>query len=209
MAFPLELASKLSGATPFQLRKWRRAGLLTPEVSGERPPIYSYRDVVALRAMVFLRAKTSSQKLTKAWSNLDTIDMVDVADHPSSFSFGTDGKKIFVRSMSGDVLDLTFKPGHRLTEFTFEQLFEEFDNFRGERVINFERPAPSLTVHPRTLGGWPVVAGTRVPFDAIAQLVDGESVLLSDVPELFPRVTVDQARDAIAFSESLEAVPAS
>jgi uncharacterized protein (DUF433 family) len=208
MAFPLELASKLSGATPFQLSKWRRTGLLVPEVSHERPPIYSYRDVVALRAMVFLRAKTSSQKLTKAWANLDTIDMVEVADHPSEFKFGSDGSKIFVLAASGDVLDLTFKPGHRLTEFTFEELFEEFENFRGERVINFERPASSLSVHPRTLGGWPVVAGTRVPFDAIAQLVDGESVLLADVPDLFPRVTVEQARDAIAFSESLGAVTA-
>ncbi len=202
MTYTPELAVKLSGATSYQLTKWRRTGLLVPEVQPKRPPIYSYRDVVALRAMVFLRAKTSAQKLRAAWGKLD---MVALADHPSDFSFGTDGKVIFVRRPDGVVMDLTHKTGHLVTEYTFEELFEEFNNFRGETVVNFERPAKSLTVHPRTLGGWPVVAGTRVPFDTIAQLVDEESVFVEDIPEMFPRVSIAAARDAIAFSRALEA----
>ncbi len=198
-----ELAVKLSGATSYQLRKWRQTGLLVPEVHPHRPPIYSYRDIVALRAMVFLRAKTSMQKLRAAWGNLD---IVDVADHPSEFTFGTDGKVIFVKTTSGTVLDLTRKPGHLVTEYTFEELFAEFDNFRGDRVVNLERPSRSLTVHPRTLGGFPVVEGTRVPFDTIAQLVDDVDVFVEDVPSMFPRVSIEAARDAVAFGRSLEAV---
>ncbi|MFL1999481.1 DUF433 domain-containing protein [Microbacterium sp. A1-JK] len=203
MTYTPELAVKLSGATPFQLAKWRRTGLLVPEVHSGRPPIYSFRDVVALRAMVFLRAKTSAQKLRAAWGNLD---MVAVADHPSEFIFGTDGKRIFVKTPDGDVVDLTRKPGHLVGEYSFEELFAEFNNFRGNAVVPFERPAPYLFVSPRTLGGYPVIAGTRVPFDTIAQLVDDETVFAEDIPEMFPRVSVEAARDAVAFSRSLEAV---
>jgi uncharacterized protein (DUF433 family) len=198
-----QLAVKLSGATPYQLNNWRRLRLLVPEVHEGRPPVYSFRDVVALRAMVFLRAKTSAQKLRAAWGNLD---MVAVADHPSQFTFGTDGKRIFVKTPEGDVVDLTKKPGHLVGEYSFEELFAEFENFRGNTVVPFERPAPHLLVNPRTLGGYPVIAGTRVPFDTVALLVDDETVFAEDIPAMFPRVSVAAARDAVEFSRSLEAV---
>lgn len=203
MTYSPALAVKLSGATPFQLAKWRRLGLLVPEIHAGRPPIYSYRDVVALRAMVFLRAKTSAQKLRAAWDNLD---MFAVADHPSEFVFGTDGKGIYAKTPDGEVVDLTRKPGHLVGEYSFEQLFAEFENFRGNVVVPFDRPAPNLVVNPRTLGGYPVITGTRVPFDTVAQLIDNETVFPEDIPAMFPRVSVDAARDAVAFEQSLEAV---
>lgn len=203
MTYTPQLAVKLSGATPHQLAKWRNTGLLVPEVSANRPPLYSFRDLIALRAMVFLRAKTSAQRLRAAWGKLD---VVEVADHPSAYSFGTDGGAILVRTPKGTVLDLTAKPGHIVTEFTFEELFDEFENFRGRRVVNLERPAPGLTIHPRILGGFPVVEGTRVPYDTIAQLVDGVDVTPEDIPAMFPRVSVEAARDAVEFSRSVEAV---
>ncbi|WJS92476.1 DUF433 domain-containing protein [Microbacterium testaceum] len=201
MTYTPALAAKLSGATPYQLNKWRTKGLLVPEVSPARPPVYSYRDLVALRAMVFIRAKTSAQRLRAAWGKLD---MVAVADHPSAYSFGTDGRGIFVRLPDGTVLDLIDKPGHLLSEYTFEELFEEFENFRGQRVADLRRPARSLSIHPRTLGGYPVVEGTRVPFDTIAQLVDGDDVTTEDIPDMFPRVSARAAHDAVEFARSLE-----
>lgn len=203
MTYTPELAVKLSGATPYQLTKWRRQGLLVPEVQPSRPPLYSFRDVVALRAMVFLRAKTSAQKLSMAWGKLD---VVAVADHPAAFTFGTDGKVIFVQTPRGDVVDLTDKTGHTVAEYTFEELFQEFENFKGNLVVKLERPGRSLVVHPRTLGGFPVIEGTRVPFDTIAQLVDDEDIFAEDIPAMFPRVSVEAARDAVEFSRSLEAV---
>lgn len=204
VVFDIALASKLTGATPYQLKRWRKTSLLVPEVSPARPPLYSYRDLVALRSMVFLRAKTSSQKLTKAWHTLESLDVEDLADHPASYRFGTNGKTIYVRTPEGTVIDITKTPGNAVDEYTFEELFQPFENFKHQQVVNFERPAPHLRVHPRTLGGFPVVDGTRVPFDVVAQMVDDHTVFVDDIPDYFPRVSVDAARDAVEFGREID-----
>jgi len=206
MTYSAALTAKLSGATPSQLGRWRRKGLVVPEVSAERPPLYSFRDVVALRAFVFLRARTSSQQLFKAWGSLSELDLEEVVDHPSTFKFGTDGKTIFVELPDEGVVDLTKRPGHSLARYTFEDLFAEFNDFRDSPVVDLTRPSSYLTVDPRMLGGFPVVEGTRVPYDSIVQLVDGATFTVEDVPDVFPHVTVEQARDALAFSDSLPGV---
>ena len=58
--FPLNLTSKLTGVTPSQLRSWSRSGLLVPVIRAKRPPIYSFRDLVALRSIAFLRSEITS-----------------------------------------------------------------------------------------------------------------------------------------------------
>ncbi len=209
MAFPLKLASHLSGATPNQLRKWRSSGLLIPAVSAERPPLYSFQDLVALRSMVFLRAKTSSQRLTKAWQGLEKLNLVELVDHPSEYTFGSDGKRIFVQAPGEDaVLDLTHSVGNTLVRFTFEELFEEFTDWKNRPVVSLTRPSAHIDVNPRRLGGWPTIEGTRVPYDLISNLVDGDSVTAEEVEEYYPGVTAIKAQDAVAFSDRIEAVAA-
>ncbi|MGH1554815.1 hypothetical protein ACRAWF_31460 [Streptomyces sp. L7] len=71
MSYEPKLAAALSGATLRQLSHWRRASgkrgaLLVPEISDSRPILYSFRDVVALRACVKLRRETSLQKIRRA-----------------------------------------------------------------------------------------------------------------------------------------------
>ncbi|WP_125100193.1 DUF433 domain-containing protein [Leucobacter chromiireducens] len=208
MAFPLKLASHLTGATPFQLRKWRLENVLVPEVSESRPPLYSFRDLVALRSMVFLRAKTSSQRLMKAMSSLEQLNMVHLVEHPAEYQFGTDGKRIYVRAPDDgeNAVDLTGNVGNTLVRYTFEELFDEFLDFKDRPVVNFRNPAPSIEVNPRRLGGWPTVEGTRVSFDAVARAIDGEDLTVEEVAEVYPSVTPAQALEAISFNERVEAV---
>lgn len=194
------LTSKLTGATPSQLRSWAREGLLVPQVSASRPPIWSYQDLIALRSMVFLRAKTSSQRLRRAWGNLPVVDLTD---HPAEYSFGTDGKNIFVEGPEGPI-DLIKVPGHGVLKYTFEELFEEFEDFKGRPIVNFRQPSERLSVHPERLGGWPTVSGTRVAFDSIARLVDFETVFPEDVSDYYPDVDETAARDALRFNEEVQ-----
>jgi len=200
VAFPLRLTSKLTGATPSQLQRWSHDGLLVPQVNERRPPLWSYQDLIALRSMVFLRARTSSQRLRKAWSNLPVVDLTD---HPAAYKFGTDGKRIFVEGPEGPV-DLTDAPGQGLVRYTFEELFQEFEDFRGRPIVNFRRPSENLTVHPERMGGWPTVNGTRVTFDSVARLVDFETVFPEDVADYYPEVDEAAARDAVRFNEEVQ-----
>ena len=41
--FPVDLTIALTGVTHAQLANWRRTGLLVPEVSKKRPPLYATR----------------------------------------------------------------------------------------------------------------------------------------------------------------------
>ncbi|ALQ29102.1 hypothetical protein AA310_00610 [Arthrobacter sp. YC-RL1] len=194
MSFPEDITSALTGVTPYQLAAWRTRGILLPEIS--RNPIrYSFRDVIALRAFAFLRSKVSLQKLRRA---LDSLDEFKLFDHPSAYHFGSDGKTIVVDD-GNEVIDLVRRKGQR-EAFTMAQIFEPFRNFNGTDVVDFRRPRPNLEINPRRMGGWPTVVGTRVPFDAISDLLDGGFYSPEHIVHFYPSVTVDGARDALDFS---------
>jgi len=42
----------------------------------------------------------------------------------------------------------------------------------GHEVLPLLRPVPGVAVDPEVRGGYPVVEGTRVPYDIVAGLVD-------------------------------------
>ena len=93
MVFPIELAATLSGASRTQLNRWRSTGLLVPEIQAYRPPLYSFRDLVALRAVVFLRAETSLQRVRRAFANLPEMNF---SEHPAEYKLATDGRTIVI-----------------------------------------------------------------------------------------------------------------
>jgi DNA-binding transcriptional MerR regulator len=79
VAYPTKMAAALSGATVSQLRYWRagRTGpLLVPEVRAAPWALYSFRDVLALRTFVQLRAHASLQKIRAAVDSLRGIGEV-------------------------------------------------------------------------------------------------------------------------------------
>ncbi|MGW0806602.1 DUF433 domain-containing protein [Nonomuraea sp. NPDC002799] len=97
MSYSPKLAAALSGATLRQLAHWRQASagrgaVLVPEVSGTRPILYSFRDLVALRACVKLRNDASLQKIRRA---LDTLrDDLREHEHLSAYRLVADGSII-------------------------------------------------------------------------------------------------------------------
>ncbi|MCT1710749.1 DUF433 domain-containing protein [Dietzia cinnamea] len=198
MAFELPLAAAMSGASVNQLRRWNRDGLLVPEVQAARPMLYSFRDLVALRAVSYLRAETSLQKIKRAFSNLTEFDLTD---HPSQYEFATDGKSIMVWTDDG-YMDLVNRPGQ--VEFvTLADIFESFTNRAGREVVHFQRPRPHLRVDGGKLGGYPVIEHSRVPYDAVADLLAGGDVPVEEISEYYPRVTPAGALDAISFQQEV------
>ncbi|HYQ76184.1 DUF433 domain-containing protein [Cellulomonas sp.] len=205
MAFPLPLAAALTGATPAQLRHWRDSGLVVPEVRPFRPPLYSFRDLVLIRSVAYLRAHLSSQKVHKAM--LGIPDVMDAVVHPSEYRFGTDGETVYLGTESGEAIDILRRRG-QTSLFTFDDMLSEFRNFKDERVADFARPSAHLEVAPGRVGGWPTIEGTRVPYDDVARLVDNETVFPEDVQAFYPSVSPAAARDAVEFAERVEALGA-
>lgn len=203
VSYPLNLTVVLTGATASQLRRWRDSGLVVPEVRPYRPPTYSFRDLILLRSVVFLRAHTSSQRIHRAFDNLRKIrdDVGNPAfafEHPSQFRFGVDDDTIYLGTEDGEAIDILKKVGHS-TLFSFEDMLGAFRNFKETPVPQLSRPSAHLELRPSRMSGWPTIESTRVPFDVIARLVDFETVQPHDVEAFYPGVSPAAALDAVEF----------
>lgn len=194
MAYPLDLAAHLSGATKHQLRSWSRNGILVPEVSPRKPMLYSFRDLVALRSFAHLRSHASMQSIRKA---LGTLSDFQLAEHPSEYKFATDGKSVKVWTDEG-YMDVVRNPGQYELK-SLADIYKPFLNFRGRRVPDLRNPNDHVSVDPRRLGGWPTVAGTRVPYDAVADLLAEGDVPIDEVSDYYPTVAPSAVADIIAF----------
>ncbi|MFN8053785.1 DUF433 domain-containing protein [uncultured Gordonia sp.] len=195
--FPVDLTIALTGVTHAQLANWRRTGLLVPEVSKKRPPLYSFRDLVALRTVAWLRTNTSLQKVRRAFAQLGEFDLTD---HPAAYEFAVGGGSIAVWTDAG-FMDLVKNPG-QYQFYTLADVFRPFNNRNDEMIVDFQKPRPTLSVDARKLGGWPTIDGTRVPFDIVADALSGDLPLSSDqVQAFYPGVSPNAAHDALDFAE--------
>lgn len=195
MAFETRLAAALSGATIRQLSYWRQQNILVPEISPRRVVLYSFRDVVALRTVTYLRDSRSLHSIRKA---LNGLKLIGETGHLSSYKLVSHGKK-GISLIEGDrALDLVETPGQIL-------LREVFDSFPAEdiEVPNLFTPRPLISVSPEVRGGHPVVKDTRVPFDLVAGLVR-DGVQPGEVQDFFPTVTAEAARDAVSYADYVD-----
>ena len=200
MAFPIELTSVLSGASVSQLRRWKT--LLAPEVRDNRPALYSFRDVVALRTVVRLRADASLQKIRAAFGRMPEYDLTE---HLSAYQFAVHGSSIAVSTDDG-WLDLVNNPGQiELRIYTLAEIYQPFTTKTGVDVVNFLHPRPHLEINARRVGGWPVLENTRIGYDVVAALVDNKTVFPADVERYYPGATVESALDAISFDGEVRA----
>ncbi|MBT0567823.1 DUF433 domain-containing protein [Williamsia sp. CHRR-6] len=199
MSFPEDLTMVLTGVTAHQLRSWRSTGLLVPEISPKRPPLYSFRDLVALRVVAHLRASTSLQQVRKAFTNLEEFDLTD---HPSKYKFAVADGSIAVWTDEG-FMDLVKNPG-QYHIVSLADIYRPFRNHRNDEVVDFEHPREMLRGDARRLGGWPTIDGTRVPFDTVADAMSGDSPINpEDLRHFYPGVTAAAAADALGFAEGV------
>jgi uncharacterized protein (DUF433 family) len=70
-------------------------------------------------------------------------------------------------------------------------------------VVPLHRPTAGLAVNPEVRGGYPVIEGTRVPYDVVATLVD-DGVAAEDIAGFYPSVGVAGARGAVAFARYVD-----
>lgn len=207
MAVPTQVAAALSGATPSQLAYWRssRGGaepLLVPEYRDGRTLLYSFRDVVALRTFAYLREDISLQKVREA---VRTLDDIGDAEHLSQYRlYAADGSVVWIPP-DGDHVDLVSRPGQHRAAAVMGDVFGAFENRDGLRVLPLYRPFRNIEVHPELRGGFPVVRGTRIPYDLVAGLArSGTSPHL--VGEMYPSVSVAGARDAVRMADYVDRV---
>ncbi len=204
MAYPSPVTAALTGASVRQLSYWRhahkgRAPLFVPELASGRRVLYSYRDVVALRMFVYLREETSLQRIRRgvAWLQATRPD-THLSTH--RLKTGPRGKTIVWISPEGDFFDVVEHPGQQGIPVVMEAVFSRFVTRTGRPVPELATPTPGVEVDPQIRGGYPVVAGTRIPYHVVAGL-KADGVDAADIAKLYPGVRPEGVDGAVEFAE--------
>jgi uncharacterized protein (DUF433 family) len=198
------MTAALTGATVSQLIHWRspRTGpLLFPEISSRPRALYSFRDIMALRTCVRLREFASLQRIRSAIGSLR--DLGD-REHLATYTIVTDRAGNIQLVTPAEAVDLTGHPGQQqFFAINISEVVESFTPRAGVVVPDLFQPRPNVAVDLETQGGFPVIAGTRVPYDVVASLV-AEGVAPDEISEYYPAVSADAARDAIDFARYVD-----
>lgn len=203
MSYRPAVAAALSGATLRQLSHWRRGPepVLAPmQARASGRVSYSFRDVVALRAIVYLRGKNVPlQRFRKA---LAALRAMGETDHLSSYEFVAIGKDIVWRESAEQSTVLTGEPGQRVIAQMVDVL-ASFTDAEGNTVSPLARPEPGVEVDREVRSGFPVIEGTRVPYDLVAALL-ADGMAAEEIHVIYPSVTARAAEGALAFASRVE-----
>jgi uncharacterized protein (DUF433 family)/DNA-binding transcriptional MerR regulator len=209
--FPVPLTSVLSGASIRQLAYWRKqvpvfGPLLTPEGRRGRAFLYSIADVVALRSIVYLREEKSLPKIRRAVDALRVIEADDWT-HLANYSLRRTQSTIYVVRPDGSAIDLEAHPGHALVDETetcdavpMRLILAPFTSRTGREVPDFATPRPNISIRRSVLGGYPVLQGTRIPYDAVASLLT-DGVSEKAVLKLYPSAPIESLQPAREFAD--------
>jgi len=157
--------------------------------------------VVALRTFVYLREQLPLQRIRKAVSSLRDLGNTE---HLSRYALFVVGDSVVWRSPEDDeYVDLVDQPGAGRLAAVMSDVWGPFTNMQGAQVVDLINPRPNIEVDPETLGGYPVIRGTRVEFDLVSSLVE-DGVEPGRIKSFYPGVSAEAARDAARFAKIVE-----
>jgi len=201
VSYTPEIAAALSGATVRQLSYWRSLRtpepLLRPEVYEPRSRVaYSFQDLLALRTFVYLLAHgVPLQRVRRAVRSLRAMGETE---HLSSYVLVAVGRDVVWRKSEDEAVDLTLHPRHEVIARAID-ILQPFSNQRDEVVVDLLIPKPGLRIDPEIRGGYPVIEGTRVPYDLVASLCnDGMSP--EEIAAIYPSVDASAVQGAADFA---------
>ena len=192
LIFTAEQVSRLTGLPVRVLRDWERAGLFTRHFgsdNGHRPSrrLYSFRDLVELRARAELRQRLPREELGKLAAWLREHGETPLAE-----------LGVYLRDGQVDLVErgVELPPGG----VRFELAPLAADLRRAAERLGQRTPDEIGQVVRRrgVMGGAPVLAGTRIPTKAVWSFHEA-GYGTAEIFEQYPRLTEDDIRAAIAY----------
>ncbi len=191
-AFSPQQVCRLAGLTTRQLFHWDKTGFFPPAYADDvrgRPfgRIYSFKDVVALRALAVLRNKyrLPLQQLRELGIRLSK----QYAEPWSELVFHMRGQQLFYDDPASGVRMSASQPGQMAIPFEMRGIEDEM----ALEVAKLRERSPDergrIVRHRYVMSNKPVFAGTRIPSEAILSFHDaGYTVdqIIREYPSLTP-----------------------
>lgn len=200
-------ASQLSGIPRSTVYEWRRSKIYVPDFDAEAPTAWSYRDLVYLRLLAWLR-QVGMERHTAA-NQVSTIKK-EVAS-------GREIRRLFASrdTLVADDERTSRVTGHSLLPFDdLFGLFRVFDllepiaelggkELRRLWAPDLVTPSSFTFISPWVMAGDPCVARTRIPTASIHALREERGLESARIVELYPGLTVEAADDAYGLERRL------
>jgi uncharacterized protein (DUF433 family) len=122
-------------------------------------------------------------------------------EHLSSYTLVAAGRDVLWKISDRAAVDLTNQPGQHV----IAQMVDIFAAFpvRRREVVPLLQPKPGVAVNPEVRGGYPVIEGTRVPYDLVAALI-ADGVPPEGISAFYPSVAPAAARGARDFAHYVD-----
>jgi uncharacterized protein (DUF433 family) len=143
---------------------------------------YSFQDVLALRTFVYLRTQdVPLQRVRKAVRSLRALGETE---HLWAYRLVAVGRQVVWKVSDELAVDLTRYPGHQVIAEMVD-ILAAFSAACGREVVPLLHPKPGVEVDPEVRGGYPVIEGTRVPYDLVASLLE-DGFAADEVAAFYP-----------------------
>lgn len=202
LAFSKHRVSRLTGLSGRQLQYWDEQRFLQPSVSGGagrgRPRLYDFRDLVSLRVAAELRGQgVSLQLIRRVHAHLQSLDY----RHPmAELTFWVyEGQLYFSES---DTIRAGRRPEQIVASFVVP-VPRIVEALQQEIAQLDERPVGEIERRRGTLGGKPVIKGTRIPVASVRRLAE-DGLSEAEILEMYPDL---QPEDVSAAPSSLPRRP--
>lgn len=206
--YSYERASHLSGVPKRTLHHWAHEGVFIPDFDGARPKQWSYRDLVLVRLLVWLREAGHSPVDASVRVEAVRKRLALTPERPPSIR--GDGQTLLIGTDEFDQL-------------TGTQVFEGLSEYLGVFDITTALPekatpgklwGPDLVkpsswtgISPLVMAGEPCVRNTRLTTGTVWALTTQRHLSPDDLVELYPGVSRDQLVDALALESRLRRQP--
>lgn len=161
LTFGVDQVCSLTGLTRRQIQYWDETGFFSPEFAGE-DRVYSFRDLVGLRTIAKLRETVPLQELRKVGEWLKREHETPWA----SLRFFRSGRSVHFRDpKTGDVI--AANPEDQRVCIELEEIANEVRELIAARRRRSLSEEGKVERKRRVVRSRPVLAGTRIPVDAI------------------------------------------
>lgn len=200
--YTAERAAALSGIPKSTIYRWARTGWRVPSISLTRAKLWSFNDLLILRAIHWLRRPTSNPDGAKlspapepvvraALAELDQADLDSLRDEHLSVWVDRAGAVHVGPADDGGAI----RSPLALDSLDLIEPFESSSG--GIRGPNLAAPRPLLRIMPGKLGGSPHLLGTRLQTEALAAIFR-RGMARKNIYRLYPRF------DPLAIDEALD-----
>jgi uncharacterized protein (DUF433 family) len=202
--------SQLSGIPSSTLYEWRRNDIYRPDFDGETPAGWSYRDLIYLRLLAWLRQLGMERH--KAAEQVQTVKTEVAGGREIHYLFANRVTLVADEERISRVTGENLLPFDDLAGLfrTFD-LMEPVKELRGADharlwAPDLVTPSSFTFISPWVMAGDPCVVRTRIPTASIHALREDRGLTNGEIVELYPGLTSEAADDAYVLERRLRGI---